>query len=264
MAYSREWAIRMTHEQMFHDRSCFLTLTYDDENLPRFGQLLKKDLQDFFKRLRHVTGPFRYVACGEYGELRRRPHFHVALFGYDFRGDRLESGESITGDPMYVSPTLHRVWGRGQLLQQTIGNLNFESCAYIARYICASVKGPNASRLPLACDPDSGELVMPNPEFLIMSRKPAIGTEWFNKYFVHDVFPHGRVITAQGTPAPVPTAYKRRLNAMDRMKLRSIIEKNTLPTLERKAFEDSPGRRAARSVYAKARVNAFVRDVKGD
>lgn len=74
LAYSREWAIRITHEAAMHERNCFLTLTYDDDHLPKYGQLVKSDLQKFFKRLRHHFN-FKYVACGEYGERRRRPHF---------------------------------------------------------------------------------------------------------------------------------------------------------------------------------------------
>ena len=260
MAYSREWAIRMSHEQRMHKASSFLTLTYDDEHLPRFGQLVKSDLQDFFKRLRYYLGPFRYVACGEYGELNRRPHFHVALFGMDFSADRVEWGIGVRGDTTYISPQLGKVWTSGNHL---VGSLTFESAAYIARYIASRVSGIGASPLPLACDPESGELVMPNPEFLLCSRKPPIGWTWFDEYFRTDVFPHGRVITAQGTPAPVPTAYKRRLNAMDKMVMREVIQRNVEQALPRKRLEDSPERRAARSVYAKARVKAFVRDVKG-
>ncbi|AXH74217.1 MAG: replication initiator protein [Microviridae sp.] len=74
LAYSREWAIRITHEAAMHDRNCFLTLTYDNDHLPAHGQLVKSDLQKFFKRLRHHFN-FKYVACGEYGDRRRRPHF---------------------------------------------------------------------------------------------------------------------------------------------------------------------------------------------
>ena len=101
----------MTHEASTHDHNCFLTLTYDEANLPRHGQLLKRDLQLFFKRLRKLMGPFRYVACGEYGDLRRRPHFHVALFGVDFCADRIPWGAGIRGDSMFVSPTVGLVWG---------------------------------------------------------------------------------------------------------------------------------------------------------
>lgn len=265
LAYSREWAIRITHEQQMHDCSCFLTLTYDDLNLPRFGQLVKRDLQLFFKRLRKVTGPFRYVACGEYGELRRRPHFHCALFGVDFRSDRIEYGEGIRGDKIYVSATLAAVWSKSVFPQgHTIGSLTFESAAYISRYITKRISGANASPLPLACDPDSGELVMPCPEFLLMSK--GIGKSWFRDYFMTDVFPHARVITAQGSPAPVPRYYKELLKdlgadlALD-MSYRGSKNIDAVELPRRK--ENSPERRAARAVYAKARTGVFTRDVKG-
>lgn len=266
LAYSREWAIRITHEQQCHAQSSFLTLTYDDEHLPAYGQLVKKDLQDFFKRMRkHFQ--FRYVACGEYGELKRRPHFHVALFGRDFREDRLPYSQGIQGDLLYQSPFLFRTWGKGTAL---IGSLTFESAAYIGRYITKRISGPNASPMPLACDPNTGELVMPNPEFLLCSKGrkagQGIGGGWFDRYFFDDVFPHGRVITAQGSPAPIPTYYKRRIaaNAGLKMELQHRIRLNseTETLLANKRLEDSPGRRTARSTYAKARQGTFKRDIK--
>lgn len=264
MAYSREWAIRITHEAQMHDKSCFLTLTYNDSNLPAHGQLVKRDLQLFFKRLRKICGRFRYVACGEYGELKRRPHFHVALFGLDFSEDRIEYGSGIRGDAIFVSRTLASVWNKSLFpMGHTIGSLTFESAAYIARYITKKVTGVGASPLPLACDPESGEMVMPNPEFLLCSK--GIGRSWFNEYFMADVYPHARVITAQGTPAPVPRYYKSLLKeygtdvAFD-MSARTMARLYT--DLDKRIVEDMPERRAARSVYAKARTGVFKRDVK--
>lgn len=248
-----------------HDRSCFLTLTYDDNHLPRFGQLVKSDLQDFFKRLRYYAGPFRYVACGEYGELKRRPHFHAAIFGLDFATDRIEYGEGIRGDKIYVSESLARVWNRSVFpFGHTIGSLTFESAAYISRYITKRVSGPNISPLPLACDPDSGELVMPNPEFLLMSK--GIGKSWFREYFFSDVFPHARVITSQGTPAPVPRYYKELLKDIGAdlaLEMRFRAERNLNASMATRKIEDAPERRAARAVYAKARTGIFKRDIKG-
>lgn len=264
LAYSREWAIRITHEASMHSRNSFVTLTYSDEFLPRFGQLLKRDLQLFFKRLRKITGPFRYVACGEYGELRRRPHFHCALFGVDFLDDRIDFGEGIRGDKIYVSPLLASVWQKSVFpMGHTIGGLTFESAAYIARYITKRVSGPGASPLPLACDPDSGELVMPNPEFLLCSK--GIGSSWFDKYFISDVFPHGRVITAQGSPAPVPRYYKEKLkrgNNMMAYQMRHITSLNSERSLTKRVVEDAPQRRAARTIYANSRMGIFKRDTK--
>lgn len=264
LAYSREWAIRITHESQMHSSNCFLTLTYDEAHLPTHGQLLKRDLQLFFKRLRDRTGPFRYVAAGEYGEINRRPHFHVALFGKDFIDDRIEYGEGIRGDKIYVSPTVASVWGQSVFpFGHTIGSLTFESAAYIGRYITKRVSGPGASPLPLALDSETGEVVMPNPEFLVCSR--GIGKSWFREYFFTDVFPHARVITAQGTPAPVPRYYKELLKdigadlAMD-MSFRA--SRNLDATLVKRTFEDRPERRAARGVYAKARTGIFKREVK--
>lgn len=264
LAYSREWAIRITHEMQMHDRSCFLTLTYDEAHLPRFGQLYKRDLQLFFKRLRKFSGPFRYVACGEYGELNRRPHFHAAIFGLDFLSDRIEYGEGIRGDKIYVSPSLASVWQQSIFpFGHTIGTLSFESAAYISRYITKRVTGVGASPLPLACDPDSGELVMPNSEFLLMSK--GIGKSWFRDYFMQDVFPHGRVITAQGTPAPVPRYYKELLKDLGydlALSMSHVTAANMDKQVDKVRRENSPERRAARTVYAGVRNNLFKRDVK--
>lgn len=265
LAYSREWAIRITHEAQMHDSNCFLTLTYDDAHLPKHGQLLKRDLQLFFKRLRKYTGPFRYVAAGEYGDLKRRPHFHAAIFGVDFADDRIDFGEGIRGDKTYVSPLVGKAWGMSTFpMGHTIGSVTFESAAYIARYITKRVSGVGASPLPLWSDPVTGELVMPNPEFLVCSK--GIGKSWFRDYFMTDVFPHGRVITAQGSPAPVPRYYKELLKEVGAdlaLKMSHVTAANMDSQLDKKVFEDRPERRAARGVYAKARFGLFKRDVKG-
>lgn len=273
LAYSREWAIRMSHEKLMHAKSSFVTLTFNDACLPRYGQLLKRPLQLFFMRLRKAYGPFRYVACGEYGEMRRRPHYHVALFGIDFQDDRIPTGRGVQGDPLFVSPRLTAIWKNGDLLQQTIGELTFESAAYIGRYLTKRVSGVGASPLPLAVDPETGECVMPNPEFLLVSkgrkRGDGIGGSWFRKFGAVDVLPHGRVITSQGTPAPVPRYYKELIKVphMPHAKLQADLEALTLPrmyeNLDARRREDSPERRAARSIYAASRTGVFKRDLKG-
>lgn len=251
----------MTHEQQCHATSSFLTLTYDDKHLPKYGQLEKADLRRFFKRLWKAGLPFRYVACGEYGERGRRPHFYVALFGQDFASDRVFYKNGSNGDPLFISKTLMQFWPEGI---STIGALTFESCAYIARYITARLnESSKLSIRPLACDPDSGELIMPNPEFLVMSRKPGIGAEWYDKFFMSDVFPHGRVI-ANGSPAPIPRFYKDKLtkqNMMLSFQLQQRTRQN-MPAVPFEQSEDRPGRRAARSQYAHARNGLFKRDTE--
>lgn len=243
-----------------------LNLTYDDVHLPKHGQLVKADLQKFFKRLRKNIGGFKYVASGEYGEISRRPHYHIALFGMDFRSTRKEWGQSINGDPTFISPDVRKCWTLGG---HVIGTLNFESAAYIARYIMAKLKGPGASPLPLYSDPDTGEIILPNPEFMVCSN--GIGKSWFREFFMTDVYPHASVVTAQGTKAPVPRYYKELLKeigadlAFDmsaRTLTRMSSDVKTSRDVARKFHEDSNLRRFARAAVNKARSSMFKREVK--
>ena len=250
LAYSREWAIRITHEQMMHEKSCMLNLTYDDDHLPEHGQLWKDDLQRFFKRLRKKF-KFRYVASGEYGEKTRRPHFHIALFGVDFGHDRVLFGRASSGDRTFTSASVSEHWEYGNHL---IGTLNFESAAYIARYIMKKIKGPNASPVPLATTED-GEVILPNPEFMLMSK--GIGKGWFRDYFMSDVFPTGSVVTSQGSRAPVPRYYKSLLKelghdlALD-MQFRSSARADM--DAERLMYENQPIRKIARQTVVDSRL----------
>lgn len=257
LAYSREWAIRITHEQQMHKVSCMLNLTYDDAHLPDHGQLWKDDLQRFFKRLRKAGYTFKYVASGEYGDVSRRPHFHIALFGVDFSSDRRVFGRSSNGERTFISDVVTRVWPAGHHL---IGSLNFESAAYIARYILKKAKGAQVAA-PLAVD-DDGVLVLPNPEFLLMSK--GIGRSWFREFFFSDVFPIASVITAQGSRAPVPRFYKSLLKevgedlALDmsfRSSARADMER------ERLCYENQPHRKAARALVSSARASQSKRSI---
>lgn len=240
---------------MMHEQSCMLNLTYDDDHLPEHGQLWKDDLQRFFKRLRK-NFKFRYVASGEYGEKTRRPHFHIALFGVDFNHDRVLFGRAAGGDRTYISKSVSRHWTKGNHL---IGTLNFESAAYIARYIMKKLKGPNVSPMPLATTAD-GEIILPNPEFMLMSK--GIGKGWFRDYFMSDVFPTGSIVTSQGSQAPVPRYYKNLLKevghdlALD-MQFRQSARAEM--DAERNMYENLPIRKLARKSVIDSRLNLSKR-----
>lgn len=97
-----QWAFRLTQEDRRSVSAYFTTLTYDTEHVPLTPRcnmtLCKKDLQDFFKRLRYyhekdglylseiqnnikvARQPIKYYACGEYGGLFGRPHYHAIIF----------------------------------------------------------------------------------------------------------------------------------------------------------------------------------------
>ena len=67
---SRDWALRCVHESKLYDQNCFITLTYDDEQMASSCTLVPEHLQMFWKRLRRAIEPvrIRYFACGEYGD----------------------------------------------------------------------------------------------------------------------------------------------------------------------------------------------------
>ena len=92
----RKWTIRILAEQGMHKKSSFVTLTYDEENLPdrdkyKGGNLCKEDYQKFLKSLRKRLPPksLRYFLVGEYGDKSGRAHYHICLFGLDKSDSKL-------------------------------------------------------------------------------------------------------------------------------------------------------------------------------
>jgi len=173
------WASRMMHEASLHEHNSFLTLTYSDDNLPPNGSLAPDDITLFFKRLRKLLGGKKilYYYCGEYGENLSRPHYHIALFNHDFHTDRLPHRETQSGT-VYRSPSLEKLWQHGY---SEIGNLEYDSARYVAGYIQKKVTGKKATDHYTTIN-NSGEILPLYPEFARMSRRPAIGLNWIQKY----------------------------------------------------------------------------------
>ena len=126
----REWSLRMLHELADYDDAMFLTLTYNDDNLPPNGSLVKADLQKFFKRLRKRLDAdgrkIRYFACGEYGEQTQRPHYHAIIFGLSLRDE----------DKQLVMDSWDKMsWHVPQIRKQAFGMVEPDSIAYVAQYI---------------------------------------------------------------------------------------------------------------------------------
>lgn len=79
-----DWALRLHYESKKHYGSKFVTLTYSNNNLTYDSgspQLVKSDLQKWFKRVRKAGYKMRYYAVGEYGSKTYRPHYHIIVFG---------------------------------------------------------------------------------------------------------------------------------------------------------------------------------------
>jgi len=177
---SRQWAMRCVHEMRQHTENSFITLTFDDEHLNPQESLVKSDFQNFMKRLRKNTGAkIRYFHCGEYGEKLSRPHHHAILFGYNFPDRKYFKHNK--GNNLYTSETLDKSWQhQGHSL---IGEANFETAAYTARYILKKVTGPQAA------NHYNGKI----PEYCTMSRRPGIGKTHYDK-FKDEIFPDDFVV----------------------------------------------------------------------
>lgn len=254
---SRQWALRCMHEASLHDDNCFVTLTYNDEHLPSDLGLHHRDFQLFMKRLRKAFPDIRprYYMCGEYGGQFGRPHFHVILFGINFP-DRTIWRRSPSGSDLYRSASLEKLWPFGY---SSIGDVTFESAAYVSRYIMDKVTGKDADKAYEAISKDTGEVFTRRPEYNRMSLKPGIGAGWFDKYST-DVFPHDRVVH-DGTQSKPPRYYDKLFSRVDPETFSSIKAKRVLDANDNYK-DNTPNRLHAKEVVTKATISQLKRSLK--
>lgn len=146
LSYRRSvWVSRLLLEASCHRQSVFVTLTYDEVNLPDDKSVSPRHMQLFLKRLRWYAAPakVRFYGVGEYGSLYLRPHYHLALFG------------DCSEDMIYES------WQLGFV---QIGDLNEASAQYLCGYV-----------LKHMVKHDDPRLCGRHPEFARMSLRPGIG-----------------------------------------------------------------------------------------
>lgn len=262
LEYSRQWALRCHHEAQMHDDNAFITLTYNNENLPEDQSIHKDELQKFFKRLRKNSGvKLRYFACGEYGEKNNRPHYHAIIFGFGFPDKYLYS-KTKRGDLLFRSPLLEKCWTFGHTL---IGNVTFESSAYVARYVMKKRKGKpdqvdkhgktNEEYYKLL-DKDTGEIHQLEPEFCVMSRRPGIGKTWFDNYR-GDL--NKDYITLRGAKHKLPKYYDSLLEADDPIDMmeRKLNRMNFVDPLD-----NTMERLRTKEIVQLAKIQTLTRDIE--
>lgn len=161
-----EWATRVEHELSLHDESCFITLTYNDDNL-RSMTIVKRDFQLFMKKLRRkLKRKIRYIYCGEYGSKTGRPHFHAIIFGW-YPSNPQYLMKTKSGSLLYVSSELESLWDKGF---SSIGEANGATAYYIASY---ALKG----KQHILAD---GQVVN---DYMDCSKRPAIGLEYLKENY---------------------------------------------------------------------------------
>lgn len=217
LSRSRDWGLRCTHEAQMHPDNCFVTLTYNDENLPLGSTLVRDDIKKFFKRLLKKYEPtkIRRFYSGEYGDETNRPHYHACIFNY-----RPTDGvfyKKIDDYFLYTSETLNKIWGLGHV---TFGELTYESACYTARYTLTKITGELAEDHYSTIDPETGEVTQRVPEFSGQSNRPGIGTPWLDKY-AYDIFEKDEVIL-NGRPMKPPRFYTQYFEKLEPERIEEI------------------------------------------
>lgn len=271
---SREWALRCQHEIQTEAESgrgsCFITLTYNDDNLPHkrcprnnscvhwkekrckgvTGTLCKRDFQLFMKRLRkklistRITkkdlpygSRIRYFHCGEYGDLLNRPHHHAILFGIDLTG--MEHLKTERGNHYWTHKYLNEEWPYGYHI---IGDANFQSSAYVARYLLKKITGEKA--------PDwyQGKI----PEYNSMSRKDGIGRAFLEKYGTTDIYNNDICVVNDWTFVKPPKYYDSIYDLAYPEKMSIIKDKRKELMLDKKIQENNTTERLKVRRHCKA------------
>lgn len=219
--YSRMWATRSSNEAFMHNHynNCsFLTLTFNSDMLNRRSNphsLNKVAFRSWIKRLRKAVKStynveFRYMCCGEYGSRHSRPHYHMLIYGFNFPDKYVYKYNNIRGKKIlyYRSDFLEKIWSPPYSSDSygfsVIGDVNFESSAYVARYVTKKLFGPLAEKVYKHIE----------PEFLLTSRMPGLGFSYLSK-FRHDIFNHGYIVLPNGNKAPIPRYYVDKLLVLD-------------------------------------------------
>ncbi len=240
--YSRQWANRCMLEMQYHDVAWFVTLTYDNAHVPmswytdpNTGEafqamtLRKKDFQKFIKRLRKEfpNDKIRYFAAGEYGDKHLRPHYHAIIYGLHL-DDLVVTNDYDSGDfTYYTSQKLQKVWDSGldnfgvmrydddskrcctssaTRGMTIIASVNWQTCAYVARYVMKKQKGPTSEVY-------SSHNI--EPPFSLMSRKPGIGRQYYEDHPDLYKYQSINISTEEGGRKFRPPKYFDRLRLQD-------------------------------------------------
>ncbi len=237
--YSRQWANRCLLEMMYHRSAYFVTLTYDDQHVPRsyYGSpedgtalpsltLNLRDCQLFFKRLRKSVSPqlIRFFGCAEYGPSTFRPHYHFIIFGLELPDLEPHNvvGYSKSRKQVYRSKLVERAWSfpprddRGESYSDqppslagivTVQDVSWATCAYTARYVTKKLTGPYGQFYK------DFNIV---PPFSLMSRRPGIGRQYYDDH-KEDLYDYEfiNVPTEQGGKKFRPPKYYHKLFDVD-------------------------------------------------
>lgn len=155
-----DWIIRLKNEHENSLSSYFVTLTFNTSNVPisknGFMTLDYEVVRKFIKRLRKLNkSKIVYYVVGEYGDIRKRPHYHMLLFN-------LEDVNNITKEWRNVKSEQFEPLG-----EVCIMDVNKNAIAYTVKYL------DKKKRIPMFKNDDR------EPEKAFMSK--GIGKNFLKK-----------------------------------------------------------------------------------
>ena len=196
----------------------------------------------------------RFYMAGEYGTQYGRPHFHACLFGATFN-DLKYLGRTPSGSKLWRSSTLEQLWPHGF---SSVGELTFESAAYVARYVMKKITGTKAKTHYEKVDHDTGEIIELKPEFNQMSRGQGIGKNWLER-FEADVYPHAKLIV-RGHKTQPPRYYDK-LYKKSHPTEWEAIEYDRFLEGQKRHQDQLPHRLQAREKVAAAKISMLKRKI---
>lgn len=219
------------------------------------------------KHVQKTTGStVKFFHSGEYGDEFKRPHYHALIFGYDFH-DR--SVWKVRNDiPIYISPTLDTLWGKGFA---TCGDVTYESAAYCARYVLKKVKGAGkyvpdekTGLLPYErCDRISGDVVQVEEEYCTMSRGGRNGRGLafdFVSDYLDDIYPWDECVVNGALLRP--PRYYDNVYQIDHPDDMEDIKQRRIQVMERHMADNTRARLTTKEVVKKAQITNLKREVE--
>lgn len=194
--YQLSWVVRLQHEFISSKyQAIFLTLSYNNENLPLNSTLVKKDVQDFLKRLRkrYPSKKLKYFAVGEYGSNTMRPHYHLIIFG-------LKSYNTPSLNVKLSNSISKNIWKKGFC---HVGQVNIKTIRYCSKYVMKEfVKGYSRD------DFDKSGMIYP-----FSLKSTGLGLKYFmdNLDYIKEQILNNRPISLFRAKCGYPRYYRKKL-----------------------------------------------------
>lgn len=203
--------------------------------------------------------------AGEYGGKLGRPHFHAILFGIGF-ADRIPLKKNRQGQILYTSEELTSIWGQGHV---SIGDVSFQSAAYVARYVMKKITGDLAHEHYKRVDPETGEVYWLLPEYNRMSLKAPLGSPpgtpgglgalWYQKFRTDVTTGDSVILEGQ---AMRPPRYYDKILSLENPVLSEETRMQRYETSLKYQEENTPERLATREQVTLARLNLKKRSLE--